>query len=239
MQSTPHDIASAEFRAGALAILPAGIAVIPFGLLLGALAAQKGLSALEVALMSGLVFAGSSQFVAVEIWSEPAPWALLGLTALTINLRHVMMSASVVRHMGGFGRSGRVASLFFLADEVWALAEQRAVQRGAVAPAFYAGMAIPFYLNWLAWTVAGTALGALMANPAAWGFDFAFAAFFIGLIAGFWKGGATGVVIAVSAGAAVLVERVAGGVWHILAGGLAGIVIAALGGAARGRGVAT
>jgi 4-azaleucine resistance transporter AzlC len=229
MTTTDPTSATHEFRAGAVAILPAAVAVIPFGLLLGALAAQKGFSALEVALMSALVFAGASQFIAVEIWREPAPWALLGLTALTVNLRHVMMGASVVRHMRGFGAAGRPIALFFLADEVWAMAERRALERGGgLHWAFYAGLASVLYASWVAWTVAGTALGALIANPAAWGFDFAFTAIFIGLIAAFWKGGATALVVAAAAGTAILIERTVGGVWHILAGGLAGMVAAAL-----------
>jgi predicted branched-subunit amino acid permease len=216
-----------ELRAGAVAILPAAIAVIPFALLLGALADKKGLTALEVALMSGLVFAGSSQLVGIDLWRDPAPWGLLALTTLTVNLRHVMMSASIARHMNGYPQGGRWLALFFLADEIWAMAERRAADRGGLSPAFYAGLALTLYLNWVVWTAAGTALGALVANPAAWGFDFAFTAIFIGLIAGFWKGRATGVVVAVSALTAVLVERTAGGVWHIVAGGTAGIVAAA------------
>jgi predicted branched-subunit amino acid permease len=45
------------------------IAAIPIGLLFGAVAAGKGLSALEVALMSALVFAGGAQFAGIEIWT--------------------------------------------------------------------------------------------------------------------------------------------------------------------------
>ena len=65
-----------DFAAGALTILPLLIAVVVYGLLFGTLAAQKGLSPLETALMSALVFAGASQFVAVEIWTSP-PGVLL------------------------------------------------------------------------------------------------------------------------------------------------------------------
>ena len=67
-----------EFRAGLVAIVPATLAVIPFALIFGAAAAQKGLSPLELGLMSALVFAGGSQFVAVDLWSDPAPWLALG-----------------------------------------------------------------------------------------------------------------------------------------------------------------
>jgi len=228
MSDAPRSSNIAEFRAGAVAILPAAVAVIPFGLLLGALAEKKGLSVIEVALMSTLVFAGSSQFVAIDIWTHPAPWALLGLTALMINLRHVMMGASLARQLDSFSWRGLLFGLFFLADEIWAMAERRAREQGGLHPAFYAGLAVVLYINWVVWTVAGTVLGALLPNPSAWGFDFAFTAIFIGLIAGFWKGAATGVVIAVSAIAAVAAERLVGGTWYIVVGGLAGVATAAL-----------
>jgi len=176
-------------------VLPAAIAVIPFALLLGALAARKGLSPLEVGLMSGLVFAGSSQLVAVDIWQEPAPWLLLGLTALTINLRHLMMSASLSRHLGGFGGFQRIFGMLCLADEIWALAERRAAQ-GRLHPAYYAGLAFLLYANWLIWTVAGAIVGPAVQDPAAWGFDFAFTAIFLGLIVAFWRGRGTALVMA-------------------------------------------
>src|SRR5262245_58372969 len=219
--------AGTDFRDGLVAIVPAAVAVVPFGLLLGALAAQKGLSPLEAALMSTFVFAGSSQFVAIDLWREPAPWVLIGLTTLTINARHVMMGASLSRRLDAFTPRQRLVSLFFLADEVWAMAERRAAA-GTLSPAFYAGLAAMLYGNWVLWTVSGTLLGAAIKNPAAWGFDFAFAAIFLGLIVGFWQGRGTGLVIAVSAIAAVAIERWLGGVWHILAGAFAGMAAAAI-----------
>ncbi len=216
-----------EFRDGVIAIFPAVAAVIPFGLLLGATAAQKGLSPLEVGLMGALVFAGSAQFVAIDIWRDPAPWALLGLTTLTINLRHVMMGASFSRHLGAFEPWQRYASVFLLADEIWALAERRAAQ-GILRPVFYASLALTLYVNWIIWTVAGAYLGTALRDPAAWGFDFAFTAIFIGLIVGFWRGAATGLVIATSAAVAIVVQAWAGGVWHVVAGGIAGMITAAV-----------
>ena len=218
--------AGAEFRTGFATILPAMIAVVPFGLLLGAAAAQKGLSVLEVVLMSALVFAGSSQFVAVDLWSDPAPWAALGFAALLINLRHVLMGASIAGKLGAFPRWGRALAVFFLADEAWAMAERRALTY-TLTPAFYAGLVVFFYLSWIFWTALGAAIGPALGDPAALGFDFAFTAIFIGLVAGFWKGPRTGFVIAASAVTAALVHRAVEGPWYVLAGALAGIAVAA------------
>ncbi len=47
-----------EFRRGVVASLPPIVGIIPFALVLGAQAAQKGLNAIEVPLMTGLNFAG-------------------------------------------------------------------------------------------------------------------------------------------------------------------------------------
>lgn len=67
-----HSRPSGEFLAGMRAIFPLVVAVLPIGLVFGAVAATKGLSPLETTLMSALVFAGGSQFVAMDIWTHPA-----------------------------------------------------------------------------------------------------------------------------------------------------------------------
>jgi len=73
----------AEFLRGLRAAVPVMIGFIPFALVLGAQAAQKGLSALEVPLMTGLNFAGGSEFAAVELWTSPPHIALIvAITAL-------------------------------------------------------------------------------------------------------------------------------------------------------------
>jgi predicted branched-subunit amino acid permease len=66
-----------------------------------------------------------------------------------------------------------------------------------------------------------------MGDPARYGFDFAFTAIFIGLVAGFWKGRSSLAVVAASAVTAIVVERVVPGAWYVLAGALAGMIAAA------------
>lgn len=216
-----------EFRAGLAAIIPATLAVIPFGLILGAAAAQKGLSPLEVGLMSALVFAGGSQFVAVDLWTDPAPWLALGFAALLVNLRYVLMSASLAGNLQAFPRFWQFVTVFFLADETWAFAERRARQTPLTTP-FLLGLIPIFYVNWMVWTVFGTLIGESIRNPEAYGFDFAFTAIFIGLAAGFWKGPRTGVVMAASAAASALTYLAINGPWYVMTGALAGIAAAIL-----------
>src|SRR3546814_11709005 len=81
--------------------------------------------------MGATVFAGASQFVAVEIWTTPPAVALLAATALMVNLRHVLMGAALAPHLRGWSRGATYGGLFFMADEIWAFALQRGAKRSA------------------------------------------------------------------------------------------------------------
>ena len=63
----------AGLRRGARAGLALTLGLAPFGLVVGMAADAKGLSLLETLLMSGFVFAGTAQLVALQLWSDPAP----------------------------------------------------------------------------------------------------------------------------------------------------------------------
>lgn len=67
-----------------------------------------------------------------------------------------------------------------------------------------------------------------MSDPAAYGFDFAFTAIFVGLLASLWQGSRTGLAIAVSAATASAVHLAFAGPWYIAAGGIAGAAVGAL-----------
>src|SRR3546814_649062 len=179
-----------EFAAGAFTILPLLVAVVPFGLLLGTLAAQKGLSPLETALMGATVFAGASQFVAVEIWTTPPAVALLAATALMVNLRHVLMGAALAPHVRGWSRGATYGGLFFMADEIWAFALQRGAKT-PLTPAYYLGLSLPLYLGWIATTTLGALFGGVLPDPARNGLDFAFPSVFLTPPASLWTGQAS------------------------------------------------
>ncbi|MBB3657402.1 4-azaleucine resistance transporter AzlC [Rhizobium sp. BK650] len=218
-----------EFLGGVRAIFPLIVAVLPIGLVFGAVSATKGLSTLETTLMSALVFAGGSQFVAMDIWTYPASWISVGFAALLVNIRHVLMSASIGTKMQAFSGIKRYVAMLFLADELWAMAEFRAGTT-RLTPAWYAGIVTPFYLTWVGSSLAGALLGAFLGDPAVIGLDFAFPAVFIVLVMGFWKGSRTGAVLAASGIASVIVHQFVPGVWYIAAGALAGLAMALFGG---------
>ncbi len=216
-----------EFSAAMAAIFPLLVALVPFGLLFGTLAAQKGLSPLEVFLMSASVFAGAAQFVAVEIWSAPVAVATLTTTALMVNLRHILMGAALAPGMAAWPRGWSYGGLFFLADEIWAFALRRHAQR-PLTPAYYGGLVAPLYLGWVSTTTLGTIFGGVLQDPARYGLDFAFTAVFLTLLAGLWQGRRSFAPWAVAALAAVAGHLLLPGVWYIALGALAGTLAGAL-----------
>ncbi|MBZ6075236.1 AzlC family ABC transporter permease [Microvirga puerhi] len=215
-----------DARAGLRDIAPAAIAAIPIGLLFGAVAITKGLSPAEVALMSALVFAGGAQFAAIESWVSPAPILALAFGTFLINVRHVLMGASLSPKIG-LSRTEKFVGFFFMTDESWALSERRALDR-PVTGAYWAAMAVTLYANWVVSTTLGAVLGSFLGDPARFGADFAFTALFIGLVAGFGRSRVTLVTVGVSAAVSALVHHFIGAPWHVASGALAGIAAAYL-----------
>lgn len=214
-----------DIRLGLSDIWPAALAAVPIGLLFGALAAGKGLSPLEVFLMSLLVFAGGAQFAAVELWASPAPVAALVFSTLLINARHVLMSASLAPKLGAFGTAQKLGGLYYMADENWALAEKRA-RTHRLTPAYWFAMVVPFVSLWLTTSTLGAVVGAALGDPRRFGADFAFTAMFIALVAAFWKGRVTFWTVAAAGVASALAYRLAGPPWHVAAGALSGLLAA-------------
>jgi 4-azaleucine resistance transporter AzlC len=214
-----------DFQQGLIDIWPMALAYAPIALLWGTLAAKQGLSVFETTLMSFWGYSGAAQFVVIDMWRSSVPPIFLVLSILTVSLRHILMSASVSRHIARFGKLKASVLLFWLTDEAWAMIERRALKQ-TISPSYFAGVAIPIWPVWFGFSALGAWLGNAVGDVHKVGLDFAFAAMFIAVLAGFWKGRSTALVLIVSACVAVVVKLFVPGTWYILAGGLGGMVVA-------------
>jgi predicted branched-subunit amino acid permease len=129
--------------------------------------------------------------------------------------------------MGGIDRRWHPAMMFLMADENWAFSERRAF-KAQLSLGYYFGLALPMWFAWTTSSIVGAIVGRSFGDPAVYGFDFAFSAMFIGILAGFWKGPRTGAVLGASAIAAALAKLYVPGAWYIVIGGIVGMVVAAL-----------
>lgn len=227
----PHTQAAApstrgELRDGlreSLAILGA---VAPFGAVFGAVALDRGLEPAEIVLMSALLYAGASQYVAIELWATPLPYLTMILSVFAVNFRHILYSASIGRKLHRLSPWQKSVAFFGLVDPQWAVCEKRAASRD-VTMAFYLGMALPLYLTWVLSTVFGVVFGRLIEDPAALGLDFLLPIYFLALLMGFRSRPRWLPVVLASAAAGTLVHALAGPPWHVAGGAAAGIALAA------------
>ena len=220
------DTAFAGIFDGAQACISVSMAGALFGFVFGVLAHTKGISVYNAALMSAVVYAGAAQMVSLGMWgSQHVPTLALVGTSFVICLRHILMGAAIRQHLCTYPAWRVYPTLFFMVDESWALTmlQIRQVKRShAYYNGYLFGTGFLFYLAWQVSTIAGNLFGQHIADPKRLGFDFAFAAIFLALLVGMWRGKHDGLPWIVAAGVSVLSAYFIPGNWYIILGALAG-----------------
>jgi 4-azaleucine resistance transporter AzlC len=200
--------------------------MVMFGVAFGALAAQRGLSLLEATLMSALVYAGASQFVALEMWAETAMLAgivVLGLVTATVNMRFILMTAALRPWFGSLPISQSYPALFTVTDPGWLIAMTYHAKGGRDAGVLVGG-GLVFWLLWVGSTIPGYLLGSLVQNQKAFGLDVIMPAFFVVMLVPLWSGLRRAIPWAVAGAVALLIAALIPGWWFILAGSVAGAI---------------
>jgi len=225
MMMKPYPSHSA-LKEGLVAAWPVCLGYSAIGLALGVLAQKAGLAPWQIGLMSLLVFAGSSQFIAVSMLAGGATAASIILTALIVNLRHLLMSSALSVHLKKLDR--RLIPLFAygVTDESFAVNMTR-FREGDWD--WQRSLWVNHTAN-LAW-VLSTVLGGMSGQfvpPGAFGLDFALPAMFIGLLL-FQLKDYEYLFVAIFAGLlAVLISLITGGFLHILTGALLATLVGVL-----------
>lgn len=213
-----------EALQGARDVTPLAIGVAVYGMAFGLLAAQAGMSSLEVGFMSAFVFAGSSQIVAVERIMAGAGALAAIVAGLALNLRLVLVTASIRDVYANRPFWQLLAGAHLTTDENWALMLARRARRGTGGYAYLVGAGLVLMAVWTASTVLGVVFASALPEPRALGMDFAFVAAFIAIVRALWRGKAdlgpwlTSAAVVVAAVASGLVDSS----WGIILGGLAG-----------------
>ncbi|MEG2921304.1 MAG: AzlC family ABC transporter permease [Acinetobacter sp.] len=222
-----------EFKRGVKISIPMLLGIIPFALVLGAQATQKGFSFIEVPLFTGLNFAGGSEFAILELWTNPPNILMLMFITFLVNSRHLLMGASLVPYLRHLPNKQVFPALFFMCDESWAVAladaQKRQAQTGinhAFNLSFYAGLCFALYLMWVGFTALGGAIGPILGDASRFGFDMAFPAVFLVLLRGMWKGLHAARPWLVSLVTAALAYLYLPQGWHVPIGAVAGIASA-------------
>ena len=171
-----------EFLNGIKDELPILMGTIPFGLIYGVSARSFGIPTALTQAMSLIIFAGSAQFVVIQLLNASVPAGIILLTACIINLRHALYSASVAPYLKQRGLLWRLLLPYLLTDEAYAVAIIHYQQPGNGAPKhwYFLGAGLILWITWQIGTSAGLLLGAHI--PASWSLDFTLPLTFIALV---------------------------------------------------------
>ncbi len=218
--------AATDIRAGFVACAPISVGVAAFGAVLGVLAGAKGVSLGELMAMGAAVFAGAAQFVAIDLWAPTVPVADVVVATAIVNLRYVLICASLRPVVAGLSLRQKLVSVHLVADENWALT--MAAKDGRRTPGYLLGGGLMLIVVWLGGGAAGHVLGAGLARPETFGLGFAFTAAFLALALGLWRGRGDLLPWAVAAGVAIVCAELVPGNWYIVVGSMSGALAAAL-----------
>ena len=169
MQNAPHHqhitLPWKQFLSGMRAGLPVALGYVPIAIAFGALATKARLSPQEAVLMSALVFAGASQFMAVGMMLSGAGGLQIVLATLFVNLRHLIMSMAVHHTVKEATPSWRSLLSFGITDETFALLTLQDTEgQTHHTHWFAAGLMGVAYAGWVLGTAMGS-FGAQMIPP--------------------------------------------------------------------------
>jgi predicted branched-subunit amino acid permease len=173
------------FLRGLIAALPMTFVVGPFALLFGVVATEAGLNVFETMLFSISVFAGASQFAALQTMQENAPALVVLATSLAVNLRMVMYSVTLAPHFGSLPLRSRALMAYFLVDQSFATTvaeidrtpEMTAVEKRAV----FFGAVVAVAPLWFLACLVGAMIGQTI--PPEYALDFALPITFLAMVA--------------------------------------------------------
>ena len=163
-------------------MLPLSVAVLPWGILFGSLAVQRGFDWLEAQLFSGIVFGGAVQIVTVELMANNASLFTVLFSAFVISSRHFLYGLALRERLSIKPLRWRLGLGFLLTDELFALSGDRRAYRNRFRLYYALGAGGSFYLAWNLWTFIGIFAGTSLPDLTELGLDFAIAATFIALV---------------------------------------------------------
>ena len=156
------------------------------GAAFGILLQSKGYSWAWALLMSVFIYAGSMQFVTIQLLAGGAGLLNAVLMTLMVNARHLFYGLSMLGRFQEMGRK-KPYMIFSLTDETFSLLCAAKAPPDVDEKRFFFFISLLDQLYWIAGSVAGAAAGSLLAfDPK--GIDFVMTALFTVIFIDQWKG---------------------------------------------------
>ncbi|MED4924900.1 AzlC family ABC transporter permease [Geobacillus sp. WSUCF-018B] len=179
METTWEAGKMAPFRQGVQAGVAIAIGYTPIALAFGLLAKTTGLTLGETVLMSLVVFAGASQYIALSLIAAGTGALEIVLTTFILNIRHFLMSASLSEKAEPDAFWKKALYAFGITDETFSVA---AMKEGTVNASYMFGLIAMAYGSWVVNSGIGHAVGASLPESLQESMAIALYAMFIGLL---------------------------------------------------------
>jgi len=152
-------IKTSDIKEGVRAGTPILIGYMPIAIAFGVLARNTGLSLKETFLFSALVFAGASQFVAINLISLGTGTIEIIATTLLVNMRHFLMSASLASSIRQRLNKWKFPVAFGITDEVFSVAS---LSDRPLTAKYMVALEAVAYSSWVGGSVIGFVAGAIL-----------------------------------------------------------------------------
>ena len=165
--------------------VPVLMGYLSIGIVFGWMLSAAGFHTVWSAIMSVTIYAGSGQYLGVQLLSNAAPLADAAFLTLVLNFRHLVYGLSMLEKFRGMGWR-KLYMIFSLTDETYALLAGVSVPEGVDAKSFYFSIALLDHLYWIAGSVIGAVAGVLITINTE-GIDFAMTALFLVIAVEQWQ----------------------------------------------------
>ena len=165
--------------------LPITLGYVPIGFAYGVLAQKAGLSAFNTLAMSILVYAGSSQLIAVGLLAAGATPLSIILTTFIVNLRHMLMTSALAPYLSRWRKLELSIFAYEVTDESFSLHSvefPKVAPDGGPDPVESIVLNITAQASWFLGGWLGLVAGSLITDIKLFALDYALPAMFIALL---------------------------------------------------------
>lgn len=165
--------------------LPVMAGYLVLGLGFGILLASKGYNAWWAFFMSVFIYAGSMQYVAVDLLAGGASLISAAIMTLMVNARHLFYGISMIDRYKGMGKK-KPYLVFALTDETYSLVCSGDVPEGIDREKYFFWVSLMDHSYWIIGSTLGALIGSMLTFNSA-GIDFSMTALFIVVFVEQWR----------------------------------------------------
>lgn len=148
-----------EIKDGFVSAMPMIIGFFPIAMAFGLLSKNTQINFRDTTLFSAMVFAGASQFMALDLIAAGVSFGSIILATFLLNLRHVVMSASLSLRLGDIKKTYFPLIAFGITDETFSVLSFR---KEKLTVAYILVLNFLSYGSWVVGTIVGYLIGGIL-----------------------------------------------------------------------------